>query len=388
MHPRSGREVKVPNGIAHFLEHKMFESEGGGVMQEFSRMGVSANAYTDYTTTTYVISATLEFEKALSTLVRFVQNPSFTDEGIEKEKGIIEQELRMYEDMPSVRVETNLLSVLYQNHPVRFEIGGTVESIRRITREDLLTCYESFYHPSNMVLFITGEVSPQEMLDLVQEVSRKDYPESGPAKRIYPREPRRVSRKEVKERMAVSLPLVLVGYKDESRGLERTGLLKRQAAGDILLSSLFGRSSSAFARMYEKRLISERFSATFDVERTYAHAIIGGESPDPDALAGEIAGTIEDARRYGIPGEDVERLKKKALGEFVLLFNSLEYVSRLFTSTLFKGATIFDYYEALKNTKKEDLDTLLGEAFSPECSAVSVVEPGGQPRLEPEDKPE
>ena len=376
IHPSSEREVEVPEGIAHFLEHEMFEREDGSVFDEFSRLGASANAFTDYTSTTYVFSTTDNFEESLATLLSLVQEPHFTDKNVEKEKGIIEQELRMYQDMPPVKAETNLLKGLYHRNPVRVDIGGTPESIREITPQMLYTCHEAFYHPANMALFVTGDVDVCRVVELVSSTQEKwDRGPSSSPRRIYPDEPEAVHQRTTEEKMSVSLPIVLTGWKDRCTGQSGRKLLARQAAGGMLLGALFGRSSAAFERLYEQRLIGDRFAASFEAEPVYSHASVGGESPEPSRLIDEITETMEDARSRGVDRKTVQRLKNKVVGEFVALFSSPEQVARLFNAVLFKGASIFDYYEVLRHLAPEDLERLLDEVFVPEHCAVSVVSP-------------
>jgi predicted Zn-dependent peptidase len=180
--PETGSVVRVPDGIAHFLEHKMFEQQGGGdAFDDFARLGASSNAYTDYTSTTFLFQTTSHVEENLNTLLNFVQQPYFTDANVEKEKGIIEQEIRMYLDMPGDRLHSNLMRALYVHHPVRVDIAGSVDSIRTITPKDLYTCYHTFYHPSNMVLLIIGDVNAQAMIEAVVENQQaRDYSRRGP----------------------------------------------------------------------------------------------------------------------------------------------------------------------------------------------------------------
>ena len=381
IHPVTGEKVSQPAGIAHFLEHKLFERESGSVFDDFSRLGVSANAYTTRTSTTYLFTATQHFEEALSLLLSFVREPYFTDETVEKERGIIRQEIEMYSDMPQVRLQTNLLGAMYHRHPVRVDIGGTRDSIREITPEMLYICHETFYHPTNMVLFVSGDLEPEQVVEMAERIDAPyTKPERPPVKRAYPDEPEQVAESEVVESMAVSLPLVLVGYKFPGTLIDPKSMMRRQAAADVMLGALFGRSSSLFEEVYERRLLSNSFSASFEAAKGFAHALIGGESGDPTRLSHKICEGVEEARRTGVPFEDICRMKRKMIGEFVALFNSPEKVGRLFVSTYFKGASVFDYYDALMQVSEEDIRGLLDEGFSESNLCESIVKPDEKSR--------
>ena len=236
--------IKVPDGIAHFLEHKMFEKEEGDVFQEFSKQGASANAFTSFTRTAYLFSATGEIDKNVKTLLDFVQSPYFTEKTVEKEKGIIAQEITMYDDQPDWRLYFGIIENLYENHPVKIDIAGTVESIQDITAEHLYTCYNTFYHPSNMVLFIVGNVDPDQMMKLVKEdQAQKTFEEPTEIKRIYPDEPKEVAIKERVLEMSVQKPKVFYGVKPEKLDLIGPDMLKHELAAQLAYELLFGRTS-------------------------------------------------------------------------------------------------------------------------------------------------
>jgi len=388
---RTGLPVRVPAGVAHFLEHKMFERKGRSAFDEFSRIGAQANAYTNYTLTSYVFSTTGQFEKALTLLLRLVTEPYLTSQTVEKEKGIIEQEIRMYRDMPAVRAETNLMQALYHHCPVREEIGGTVESVKSTTVETLRDCFETFYVPGNMSLFVTGDVNPEQAFEIASAANWTAGDGDGEATGVTPGEaagasdlPRRlpcpdepgsVRAPKVEERMASSMPIALVGFKDSVTGLSGKALASRQAAGDLALLALFGRSSLAFEQMYETGLITDRFSFVFDSEHTYSHAVLGGETPYPERLAEQVARVAAEARKNGPGIETVNRLKRKVIGEFATLFNSPERLARVFCSLVFKGMGLFEYYDILRNVSLEDVQEVLGSGFLPERQAVSVIRP-------------
>ena len=393
---RTGRPERVPAGVAHFLEHKMFERKGSSAFDEFSRIGAQANAYTNYSFTSYVFSATGQFDKALNLLLRLVSEAYLTPETVEKEKGIIEQEIRMYRDMPAVRAETNLLQALYHRCPVREEIGGTVESVRNISVQVLRDCFDTFYVPANMALFVSGDVDPERAFDVASaalgvrtrrpdapdQASGRDVPGQAaqrpaglPARLLGPDEPSSVREPKVEERMASSMPIALVGFKDSVTGLSGEALASRQAAGDLAMLALFGRSSLAFEELYESGLITDRFSFLFDSEHAYSHAVLGGETPHPERFVERIGSIAAMARKDGPGIEAVNRLKRKVTGEFATLFNSPERLARVFCSLVFKGIGLFEYYDILRRVSLEDVEEVLGTCLLPERQAVSIVWP-------------
>lgn len=374
--PQTGERLKVPEGIAHFLEHKMFEMEYGNVFDKFAELGASSNAFTNYTNTTYLFSATSFFEQNLRLLLEFVETPYFTEESVEKEKEIITQELRMYEDDPEWQVLLNLLRCLYHNHPVRIDIGGTVDSIQKIDSQILYKCYNTFYHPSNMILFVTGCIEPDRVFDLVEkQEARKNLDAQPPIKRIYPEEPAYIKAEASTIKLDVSEPMFLMGFKDNDVGYDGYELLKKELSISILMEVLFGKSSKAYERLYEKGLIDDRFSFSYEGQKDYGFCTIGGETRDPKRLHEEILKNISENRKNGIAREDVNRVKKKFLGDFIQGFNSVEFIATSFVSYYHKNIYIFDYMKALEDIKFEDIVIRLDSFFDISRHAVSVVMP-------------
>lgn len=373
--PAGGTEpVEVPAGIAHFLEHKLFEEEGGSVFDRFAELGASANAFTSHTLTAYLFSCTGAFHENLRVLLEFVGRPYFTDELVEKEKGIIEQELKMYDDHPDRVLLRNLLEALYHENPVRVDIGGTVESVRQITKEQLYLCYNTFYHPSNMVLFAAGDLDPEATLQVI----RKAAPEGkdrGEIRRFYPPEPATVRERRVEQAMAVSRPRYSLGLKDPVTGLTGEALMRREIAHNMLLHMLFGRSSTAFQSLYEAGLIDEGFSAYYTASPLYGHAVISGETDDPDRLHQEIVAIVERFREEGFDEADYQRAKRQAMGEFLDAFNSLEFIAHSFISYHFRDGNFFRYPEIVQEMPAEELRSYIDEFLDLERSAVSIVRP-------------
>ncbi len=375
--PGDPEPVNVPDGIAHFLEHKLFEKKEGNVFDQFAALGAMSNAFTTYTSTSYLCSTTENFPQCLDLLVDFVLRPYFTDESVAKEKGIIAQEIRMYEDSPRWRLRDNLLMALYHDYPVRVNIAGTVESIANITKELLYKCYRTFYRPENMNLFVTGEVDPAWVIDRIAARGPASGGPRGEIKRLFPPEPATVNRPLVDEAMAVAVPLILVGFKDQDVGYDGPGLLDKAVYMDVLLEALLGRGSPIYDSLYRDGLIDERFAFDYDGERDYGYAAIGGESRDPELLLDRLATAFDEVRRTGLEPDTFERVRRKLTGGFIAGFNSPDYAAHNFTLYRFRDVDIFDYLTALGQATLEGANQRLRAFFDPSAMAASVVRPGG-----------
>jgi len=364
--------TEVPDGVAHFLEHKMFEEEEGSIFEQFSKLGASANAYTNFTTTAYLFASTENFYENLKLLVKFVQNPYFTDENVEKEKGIIAQEIRMYQDDPNWRVYFNALEALYHVHPVRKDIAGTIESISQINKEILYKCYYTFYHPENMVLFAVGDIDIDKTLDIIKENVRQDK-KQGEIKRIYPKEPSSVYKKEVVQDMQVSIPLFNLGFKDTDVGFGGKKLLKKNLEIQIGLEMALGRSSDLYERLYNEGLIDSTFSFDYGGEIDYGYSIIGGQSKDPFKVRDIILNAINNLQF--LKEEDFERIKKKYIGKFLRTFNSVDSIAYSFINFYMKEINLLDYLDVLYSISFEDVRERFQNHLREENSVLSVVNP-------------
>ncbi|SHM06477.1 Predicted Zn-dependent peptidase [Caldanaerovirga acetigignens] len=374
--PRTGESLKVPEGIAHFLEHKMFEMPYGNVFDKYAELGASSNAYTNYTNTTYLFSTTSSYEECMRLLLEFVETPYFTKESVEKEKGIITQELRMYEDDPEWQVMLNLLKALYHRHPVRDDIGGTVESIQNIDVDTLYKCYETFYHPSNMVIFVTGAVDADKVFEIIEERENKRGKLSqSEIKRIYPEEPDTVNKPRIDVKLSVSRPLFLMGFKDNDVGYDGIELLQKEIITSILLEIIFGKSSLTYEKLYEEGLIDDRFSFGYEGQKGYGFCTIGGETKDPEKLKEMLVVSISEAKEGGLKEKDFERVRRKYLGDYIQGFNSLEFIANSFVSYYHRNINIFDYPDVLKQITFEEVKKRMNEFFDFERMAVSMVYP-------------
>ena len=372
--PGESEITKVPDGIAHFLEHKLFEQETGSVMEKFSALGSSPNAYTGFSQTVYLFSCTYKFDENFKLLVDFVQNPYITEESVEKETGSIGQEIMMYQDNPGWRVFFNLLRAFYSNNPVRVDIAGTVESISKINRETLYKCYNTFYHPSNMVILVVGDVDPQQVFQQVESGIKPSKPQPE-IKRIFPVEPAKVSTNYAEQTLAVSMPQFQMGFKDtgfESGGME---CMKREIAVKLILDMLMGRSSKFYNSLYEEGLVNTSFDFDYTIEESYAFSLFGGESSDPMAVRDRIAAHMENVRKTGLDKGDYERIRRAMLGRFMKQLNSIERISHAFISVYFKDVNLFDYLGVYDKITMEYVNEIFNQHFNLDNLALSVIKP-------------
>ncbi|TVY10595.1 EF-P 5-aminopentanol modification-associated protein YfmH [Paenibacillus cremeus] len=369
-----GEEKKVPDGIAHFLEHKMFEEPTGDIFSVFAAQGASANAFTSFDRTAYLFSATGQIKENLTTLINFVQNPYFTDANVEKEKGIIGQEIKMYEDNPDWRSYFGLIETMYHTHPVHIDIAGTIASITEITKEMLYDCYHTFYHPSNMSLFVVGGVNPEEIMELVrQNQAGKNYPPQGKIERYFDAEPPTVKAPLKHTVLPVSLPKCLFGCKEPGQPLRGNEMLKRELAMKVLLDILLSPSSAIYQKLYDEQLISDSFGSEYNIAEGYAFSVIGGDTKDPDQMMARIQEEIDKVKATGVAAADFERSKKKKIGAFLRQLNSPESIANEFTKLRFKGIDLFDILPIYESITIEDVNERLRQHFDWKQKAVSLV---------------
>ncbi|WP_400247324.1 M16 family metallopeptidase [Niallia sp. JL1B1071] len=348
--------TQVPDGIAHFLEHKLFEKEDGDVFQDFSKQGASANAFTSFTRTAYLFSSTSNVANNLETLINFVQEPYFTEKTVEKEKGIIGQEITMYDDNPDWRLYFGLIENMYVNHPVKIDIAGTIESISHITKDMLYECYNTFYHPSNMLLFIVGPVDPEEYMTQIKEnQNKKDYTNHSEIQRKFAEEPMHVNKEKQVLKMNVHTSKCLVGIKGID--VERSGkeMMKQEWSINLLLDFLFSESSENYQNLFQEGLIDDTFSYDYTQEYGFGFAMIGGDTSDPDRLEAAIKEILMKAKTSDFASETLERTKKKKIGAFLRAINSPEYIANQFTRYAFNEMNLFDVVPTVEEITVEDI---------------------------------
>ncbi|MFY9214419.1 MAG: pitrilysin family protein [Tissierellaceae bacterium] len=367
--------LEVPEGIAHFLEHKLFEEEDGDVFEKFSNIGAQVNAFTSFNQTSYLFYTSNNFYTGLEHLIDFVQNPYLTDENVEKEKGIIGQEIMMYEDNPGWKVYFNLLKAMYHEHPIRIDIAGTIDSIKAISKELLYTTYETFYNPSNMVLFVIGDLDFDEIVRVVNKAEKEFDLTTGDIERIIPDEPKEVKDRLVEEKMTTSMPMFYMGFKDADTGYKGRKMIKKDIVTNIILDMLFGESTEFYNKLYEEGLIDTSFGAFYTCKESYGHSLLVGQSNEPETLHNRILDRIKLPADEVLKEDDFIRIKRKELGNFIMGMNSIEFIANNFTDLFFSGFMITDYLELLKEIKYDDIIRRFNSHFKEENLSLSIIRP-------------
>ena len=373
--PGESGKTKVPDGIAHYLEHKMFEqSSGGNAFDLFAGTGASSNAFTSFDLTAYLFTCTDKFYENLDILLGFVNDPYFTEENVAKEQGIIGQEIRMYDDDPDWRVFFNALGAMFKNHPVKIDIAGTVESIAKITPEVLYKCYNTFYAPSNMALVLVGDIDIERAMECVQRVLG-DKENKGLPEHLPPNEPGERVCEVVTQKLSVSRPMFRAGFKETGSPMDGKQQLEAEILTDIILEVLFGRSSEFYTDLYERGLIDASFSKETEISHSYGFTLVGGESSEPKTVYEEILSCINKAAEGGIEAEDIERAKRILIGSEIRGFNSVENMGNAAIRRLLSGVNPMDYSSAVKSVTQDMVMERLKEHFNTSNAVLSIVEP-------------
>jgi predicted Zn-dependent peptidase len=363
--------VTVPDGIAHYLEHKLFENEDCDAFARYAKTGASANAYTSFDRTCYLFSAAENVYESLEILLDFVQEPYFTEETVAKEQGIIGLEIRMYDDDPNWRVVFNMLECLYQNHPVKIDIAGTVESIAKITPELLYQCYYAFYNLNNMVLSVAGNIEEEKVLAVCDKILKSN--EDKQLSASFEPEPQGIVKPEKDVSSEVSIPLFNIGYKAEPE--YGHAKLLAEAETNIVLELLCGASSDLYEKMYKDGLINSQFSTEVFDGPGYFCSIIGGESRNPKAVKDLINAEIEKAKANGFDSSQFEAAKKAYYGSLIWDLNRAEsYASNMLVSA-FDGLSAYDLIEVVANMTLADVTKRFNRQFNTDKCAISIVNP-------------
>lgn len=367
------KEITVPDGVAHFLEHKMFEQpDGSNAFDLFSKYGANANAFTSFTNTCYLFSCTSHFKECFSHLLNYVQKPHFTKENIEKEQGIIAQEIRMYDDEGEWVVMFNMLRAMYSKNPVKIDIAGTVESISKINKEVLYNCYNTYYNPANMVVCVVGNVEPETVFDIVEKtVETRD---NGKVTSVYPEEPKEICKKYIEASSAVSRPIFTIGFKDNylKKGSE---LLKREAQLNLIAKIIAGRSSKFYNENYKTGLINDTFAKDIMTEEAFSVASFAGESDNPKLVKEKLMESIECYRTKGFVDEEFDRIKKAYFGSYIRRFNNVETIGNMLCKGFLTDVDITEFPEVYNSITTESLTQVLSEVFIEENCVLSVVNP-------------
>lgn len=365
----SDKWTSVPEGIAHFLEHKLFESEDLDAFTRYAKTGASANAYTSFDKTCYLFQCSDNFEASLEILLDFVTHPYFTKETVEKEQGIIGQEITMYYDVPGWMSTFNLLKLLYHNHPVRIDIAGTVESIAQITDKLLYDCYNTFYNLNNMVLAVVGNVTPEQVLDVCDKMLKKAEPLK--IERSFEEEPRDIAGTYTEYNLSMSMPVFSFGYKEKCEKPIQD--IKTIVETNILLEILAGEASDLYNSLFEKGLINSSFSKEYFIGYGYEAITFDGESENPKAVSEAIKQEVARLKKEGIDENQFEAVRRSLYGREIMEYNDIDSIANGFVSAHFGGYSIFDSVEIFRSVTKEDIEKRLSQVMDEQYSALSVV---------------
>ncbi len=368
---KDGSFREIPEGTAHFLEHKLFESEDLDAFERFAKTGASANAYTSFDRTGYLFSCSANFKKNLEILLDFVQNPYFTQATVEKEQGIIGQEIDMYKDIPDWEVMFNCLRNMYHNLPVRIDIAGTQESIAQITADMLYDCYNNFYNLNNMVLAIAGNTTVEEVLEVADAVLKPV--EGKMAQRKVIDEPREVISDYCEKKLSVATPQFMLGFKEQWDTPERTA--KEEITMEILLDMIAGPSTDLYKRLFDANLINSECGFEYFTGFGYSCVLFAGESKDPKAVAEEIKKEIRHFRENGFDEKVFERTKKKLYGRMIMGMNDVDGLANNMAVSFFAGEDVFTDFETYKTVTVEDVRDMLNKTLDERYSTLSVILP-------------
>lgn len=368
-----GKTVQVPAGIAHFLEHKMFELPGRDIMEEFAALGANVNAFTSYDMTAYYFSCSENFDKNLKLLLEFVSTPYFERESVDREMGIIDQEIGMNEDAPESCVFEDLMKLLYRDHPIREPILGTSESIRTITPEWLYLCHRAFYTPRNMLLCIVGDVDAQEVSALAEEVLGTQ-PKKAVKKPSFAEESYEAVKPLCRRSMEVAMPMFQLAFKAEPVGRGEDAM-RMEIIGDLAAEVLFGESSSLYLRLYEEGLIDSSFGGGFESVDGCAMLLCGGDSKEPEKIRDAILRAVEELVRTGVPEADFLRMKRSAMGRRIRDLDSFDSTCFRICAYHFSGFDYFCFPSVYAAVTQEEICAFLAQVVLKERCALSIIDP-------------
>jgi len=374
--PGETEVTKVPDGIAHYLEHKMFDQpDGSNVFDKFSELGGNANAFTSFNSTAYLFGAADNIEENLKVLLDYVQSPHFTEESVQKEQGIIGQEIKMYDDNGPWRVFFNLLGAMYHNHPVNKDIAGTVESISHITPELLYKCYNTFYNLSNMMIFVTGDINPTAIENCIDSGIKNNNPFNEEIKKIYPDEPKSVCKKKVEQSLSVSMPLFMIGFKDTDTGYSGDKLLEKFIEVSIINKMLFGKGTDFYKDLADSGLINDNFSFDYTAQPDYGHVTIEGESADAELVYDKIISYVNKMKKDGLSEADYERTKKVIWGDYIRSYNDVENFAHAFLNSYMMDTMYTNFENVYKMITFEKITERFNNLFDTEKTSISIINP-------------
>ena len=364
--------IKVPDGIAHYLEHKLFEQENGrNSLDALTTIGVDANAFTTNDHTAYLFECTDNFDEALEEFMDYVQNPYFTDENVEKERGIIEQEIMMYDDYPEWVVYMNLMKAMYKNNEINIDVAGTKETIAEIDKDKLYTIYNTFYRPENMVLVVCGNFIPEEIIPKLKSMitmKSRDFS----VKRVYNEEPKEIVKNYIEQKMDISMPIVMIGYKDTNF---EDSKVKRDLGIGILGNLLFSKSTKLFENLYENGKIIDEPSIDYEFSKTFEHVLIQIKTDYVEDVLNELNNEINNLKNNGISQDDFERVKKLIYGYLVKDYSDVSTIATNLVEEYFMEINPFEYFEEFNSITKDYVESILNEVFVEDKRVVSVIKP-------------
>lgn len=368
--------IDVPLGIAHFLEHKLFEmKDGTDATNRFATLGLEANAFTDYNQTVYLFSGTDNINEGINFLLDFVQEPYFTDENVAKEQGIIDQELKMYMDMPGDRLHLGILSNLFKEYPVRYDIGGTVESIKNINKEFLYKCYNTFYHPSNMIFALVGDFDSEQFFSLIEEnQNKKEFPKPLDIRKIFPLEDNQAYLKTSSIEMDITIPKVVVGLKLPYQNYKEEQPIIMELLFKIMLEANFGSSSETYQEMLDLELVSEGLSYSVYIDEFCGYIKIGASSKKPEEFKEYIRKKLLTMSKVKMKKSSFDKYKKAILGSFIRSLNSSDFIATSLLEYKFKNCDILGAINLLEELELKDMKEM-GKYFVEKAIADFTIYP-------------
>jgi len=369
----TGSRIKVPDGIAHFLEHKLFEQEDGNALDLFAKMGVSANAYTSFDHTVYFFETSVKFKESLEKLFTLVMNPYFTLENVEKEKGIITQELKMYEDNPESVVYYNILKAMYKRHPLNIDIAGTEASIEKITKKDLDICYKNFYSPKNMFCIIIGDVDVEATIGELDEIYnqyKKEVAEK--VVRFKVAEQKKPFKKEITQSLDVYMPHIAYGFKMEKQDSQIN--LKNKIITKIINDICFSKISLFYEEMYSKKIVNEPIEIEYECGKDFAYIVMMGLSKEITKYKQEVKEYLMKLKKNGIDKSLLEIVKKKLKGEEVYKSENIMSIHRDIIESIIQDRKIFNNTEDIEKITIEEINTFIRKNLNFEQMAISIID--------------
>lgn len=356
----TGKRMKVPDGIAHFLEHKLFEKEGANALDLFSQMGVASNAYTSFDQTVYYFETNEKLKESIEMLVKLIKEPYFTDENVQKEQGIIGQEISMYDDDPNFMVYFNALRAMYQRNPVRIDIAGTIESISNITKELLYTCYNTFYSPQNMFFIVVGDVDVDDTIKTIEENIKKydnKIVSNSNIEKFMEEEPKEIAKKEIVQKMEIFLPQICIAYKlDLCDGAK---VRKNDIVASIVSDMYFSKQSDFFENEYNLGRVNGSIDIQYEGSEYFSHVIVSATSSDLDKVESDILDYIEKIKKETIDEELFETIRRKKIGEVILSSDTLSVSYRRIIDSILNNTNVYLDVEILKSLKSSDIKEFL-----------------------------